>query len=256
MSTNTIFKSNKFSVEIKDNDYRYVHANKTIKKGELLLIEHCYLSKDASFIQTIILESPELFDNLYPRKEKWTEQLLKEEGQTEDIMTLLNEKAQKNMFGFDSRKDKYSVGLDISNFNHSINQNAYVKNKTYIIDENVSVFIMYIISNQEINIDEEITISYGNGYFGEDVCIHNNMHTTEADILVEKIMNQYMQKKKCIDMIIIHICMFYGLYMVKDDLICPTKRFMKTLNAEFSIQNLEKWIYEKEVYYKYLLSAF
>ena len=44
--------------------------------------------------------------------------------------------------------------------------------------------------------------------------------------------------------------------MVKDDLICPTKRFMKTFNREFTMQNLEIWLYEKKVYYKYLLSAF
>ena len=254
MTTNTIFKSNKFSVEIKDNDYRYVRAKKQIKKGDLLLVEHCYLTKNISDLPNFILHSPELFDNLYPRKEKWTEQLLSEEGQTDDFMTLIYEKAQKNAFGICYRKDKYCLGLDISNFNHAISPNAYVKNKTYFIDENVSVFIMYLISDQEINIDEEITISYGNAYFGDNACLidYGNV-LTEADILVEKIMNQYIRKKICIDIILKHIAMFHGLYILPDDLICPTTRFMKTFNKEPTFENLGKWIYEKQVYYEKLL---
>ena len=113
---------------------------------------------------------------------------------------------------------------------------------------------MYLITDKEINIDEEITISYGNAYFGEDACIINyDNHIIEADILVEKILNQYIQKQKCIDMIVKHISMFYGLYILSDELICPSKRFMKTFNKEVTFENIEKWIYEKEVYYKNLL---
>ena len=85
MLTNSVYKSNKFSVELRENDYRYVKSNKPIKKGELLLIEHCYLSKTADIIQTLIINYHELFDNLFPRNKKWTEKILLEEGQTKEI---------------------------------------------------------------------------------------------------------------------------------------------------------------------------
>jgi hypothetical protein len=251
MTSNTVFQSNKWLVGVRKDDYRYVEANKNIKKGELLLIEHCYLSKRVESLPNIILYSPELFDNLFPRNEKWKEELLIEKGQTKDIINLINEKAQKNSFMV--AKDKYSVGLNISNFNHSTSPNAYVKSNTYIIDENVSLFIMYIISDKEINVDEEITISYGNGYFGDNM--HINDYTTitiEADILVQKIMKQYIHKKICINMIVKHISMFYGLY-IYHDLVCPTTRFI-TKFKELTHENIDKWLYEKELYYKILLS--
>ena len=247
-STNTIFKSNKISFQTKENDYRYVKAHKAINETELILIEHCYMCKDINFMRNVILNSPELFNNLYPRKENWTEKIITEEGQTTDIMELVTEKAQKNMFGVGSN-DYYLIGLDISKFNHSTAPNAYVKYRQCIIDENVSVVILYVISDKSIDIGEEITFSYGNNYFSENVNYNYNTEIKEANILVEKIMCQYLQKVLCIDIIINHICIYDGLYLINNDLICPTKRFMKTFDKEFTIENLEKWINDKKVYY-------
>jgi hypothetical protein len=253
MLTNSVYKSNKFSVELRENDYRYVKSNKTIKKGELLLIEHCYLSKTADIIQTLIINYHELFDNLFPRNKKWTEKILLKEGQTEEIMNLVYEKAQKNMFR--CGENKYSIALEASNFNHSTTPNAYVKNLTYNIDENVSVFIVYIISSEEININEEITVSYGNAYFGDNADIINYSNViTDGDVLVHKIMSNYIHEKKCLEIIINHIGIFHGLYILGDDLVCPSKRFMKTLNKEPTLVNILQWIYEKKIYYNKLVN--
>lgn len=261
MTTNTIYKSPKYSVETKDNDYRYVEAKKQIKKGELLLVEHCHLSERKENIPNIILHDRKLFDNLYPRTEKkWTENLLSGEGKTADIYDLAYDKANKNMFCLDPKMDKHVIGLDISNFNHSSKPKAYVKHKRVIIDENVSVFILYVISDQDINIDEEITISYGYGsnHFGDPCMIDYANVITEADILVEKIMRQYLQKQICLDIIVKHISVFYGLYIVCNDdiLLCQTERFMKTFNngEAFTVENMNKWVYEKTLYYHNLIS--
>jgi len=262
MTTNTIYKSPKYSVETKDNDYRYVQAKKQIKKGELLLVEHCHLSESRKNISSIILHDCKLFDNLFPRKEKWTEKLLSEEGQTVDICDLVYDKANKNMFCYDSKMDKYVIGLDISNFNHSSKPNAYVKNKTVIIDKNVSVFISYVISDQDINIDEEIKISYGYGldYFSDPCMIDYSNVVTEVDILVEKIMRQYLHKQTCLDIIVKHISIFHGLYIVCNDgiLLCQSKRFMKTFNngQEFTLEDMNNWVYEKTLYYHNLISYY
>ncbi len=247
-STNTVFKNeNKFSLEIKDDDYRYVKAKKTIKKGELLLVEHCYLSKKLDFIRNIISHSPELFNNLYPRKEKWTEET--EEGRTEDFAKLVTEKAQKNAFVHDNR---YSVGFEISNFNHSTNPNACVRTQAYIIDENVSVYILFVFAVKNIKKGKEITISYGKSYFDDDACeIDYGLVTTKTTNLVHEIMAKYLRTETCLDMVVNHISIFYGLYILSDGTVCPTRRFTETFNIDLSLPSIINWLYEKRVeYYK------
>ena len=67
-TTNTILKNKKITFEIKDDDYRFVKSTQRIKQGELILIEHCPSVDDINIIPNIILNSPELFDNLYQEK--------------------------------------------------------------------------------------------------------------------------------------------------------------------------------------------
>jgi len=255
MTTHAVFQSGKFLVATKANDYRYVHAKNPIKKGELLLAEHCYVSKDIKVIQHIVLASAELFDNLYPRKEKWTEQLLSAEGRTQDVWNLVLEKAQKNVFGI--KESRFVVGLIISNFNHSTNPNASVKFTNYDIDETVSVFIPYVVADRNINIDEEITISYGKSYFGDDAPeFDNSLVITQADILVDRINRQYMRKQICLEMVVKHVSLFYGLYVLNHDLVCHTTRFIETFNMQPTLENVYKWMHEQAACYKKKLSAF
>ena len=252
MATHTIFKSNSISLKTKDNDYRYVTAKNHIKKGELLLMEHCYTNTTLDSMTNAILMNNKLFNNLYPRKEQWTVKLLSKEGQTEDIKSLLTEKAQKNVFG--SQSNDYSVCLEISNFNHSTTPNAFVKRQKYVIDENTTLFIMCLSSINEINIGEEIFISYGKDYFGDNSCICDYSYTTNVDVLVTRIMQQYLQSESCRYIIINHVSASHGLYF-DDDSLYPTNRFLTTFKNDITSENIYGWIKEKNDYYEKLLSS-
>ena len=255
MTTNIVFKSNNFSIETKGDDYRYVKSNKTIKKGELLLIEHCYVSETLEFLKKIVTSDSELFNNLFPRSKKWNEQFISEEELTEDIENLVKEKVLKNAFRTYSKE--YSIALECSNFNSSIIPNAITKNYSIDIDEIYSVFYVCIISIKEINIDEEITISYGGSYFRDErdkICVPNyDIITKESENLVKKIMNQYIHTKKCLDIIVTHISLFDGLNILRYDRIILSKRFMEILKKEATDENISRWIIEKKIYYGFKL---
>ena len=120
-TTNTILKKN-ITFETKDDEYRFVKSTQRIKQGDLILIEHCPSVDDLNMLPNIILNSPELFDNLYPRKISWNKSFIQEPNN--EITELCHEKANKNSFGIDGR---FNIGLDISNFNHSNTPNASVK---------------------------------------------------------------------------------------------------------------------------------
>ena len=241
--TNTIFKSNKISFETKDADYRYVKSINNIKQGELLLIEHCYCNEDFDIIPDVIRTSPELFDNLYPRTVPWNESFM--EKLTSELAELCREKAQKNSFG---DKGIYSIGLDISRFNHSNTPTAsvnYLSNSFKDIE--VTCYLQYVYANCDININEEITIWYGKKYFGE------NIEYIEPPFKIENkyintIASQYIRKDVCSNIIGNHICIYYGLYLL-NDMIYPTNRFLKYFTEnekkECTKKNIINWVLEK-----------
>ena len=94
------------------------------------------------------------------------------------------------MFG---KEDNYSICLEISIFNHSTSPNAYVKNITCDIGFEVPIVIVYIKSNRLIKKDEEITIWYGNKYFGEKE-EEIKLNEKPIDELLEKIVKEYICK--------------------------------------------------------------
>jgi hypothetical protein len=240
--TNTIFKSNKILFETKDDDYRYVKSTSNIKQGEILLIEHCYCNEDFDIIPDVIRTSPELFDNLYPRTMPWTESFMDEP--TSELAELCREKAQKNSFG---DKGMFSIGLDISRFNHSNTPTAsvnYLSNGRK--DVEVKCYLQYVYAHCDINIDEEITIWYGKKYFGE------NIEYIEPTFKIEKnyintIASQYVKKDICSNIMGNHMCIYYGLYLV-NDMICPTNRFLKYFTEnekkECNMKNIANWVLE------------
>jgi hypothetical protein len=166
--TNTILKSKKMSFETKDGDYKYVKAIKNIMRGELLLIEHCYSTENNYMLSSVILHSPELFNNLHPRKMAWNENFIGKT--TNELSELCLEKAQKNSFGHNGL---FIIGQDISNFNHSNTPNACVKYQNCRVTDTMFVSLLFAYSVCDINIDEEITIWYScgyiNEYFGENI---------------------------------------------------------------------------------------
>lgn len=249
---NTIYKSKKISVETKNDDYRYVKTLEEIRKGEVILIEHCYSTNNINRISHVIQNSPELFNNLYPRKVNWDESIIG--NPTNEIFELCHEKAQKNMFG---TNNIYAIGLDISNFNHSTTPNATVKYCRFKINKKLYCFIQYIYSHDIINKNEEITISYGNEYFGDNI---NNepIEFKLKDNYIEKIVEQYLKKDICKNIMFNHMCISYGIYFVKD-IICPTDRFIKyytnTFGKIFNMENTLEWImqFRLQFYYEYHL---
>jgi hypothetical protein len=247
--TNTIFKSKKISFETNDDDYRFVKTLKNIKKGELLLIEHCYNTDKFEIIPKAIQNSPELFNNLYPRKMSWNESFVT--NPTSEISDICIEKAEKNSFGGNGH---FSVGLDISKFNHSNKPNSRVEYcGARVIDEEVYCRVLYVYSTRDINIDEEITIWYSNGYiqtyFGENID-QEYEHSFELEkVYIEKILTQYLSKEISRTILFNHLCIYYGLYLT-NDMICHTKRFLeyftKKFKKEYNNQNIIQWLTENK----------
>jgi len=250
--TNTIYKSKKISFETKNDDYRYVNTLEEIRQGELILIEHCYSTNKNERLAHVIQNSPKLFNNLYPRKINWDESMI--QNITDDVSKLCCEKTQKNAFGIN---EMFTIGLDISKFNHSITPNATVKYNDFKIRKDISCFIIYIYSHDTIKINEEITISYGNAYFGDN--IKNEPAEFKLDgNYIKKIVEQYLKKDICKNIIFNHICISYGIYFI-NDMICPTKRFFEYFTNNFreecNLENIKNWIikFKKQFDIEYLL---
>ena len=234
--TNTIL-SNKIDFNTKDSDYRYVTAKYNIKKDDLLLIEHVYSSNDLSIMEYTVSKNKELYDNLYPRFEKWTKNTMFNKD------NYAGEKVQKNSFKID--KKNFMIGLNVSWFNHSSNFNAIVTQIQCEIVEKVKLTLIYVIAHKNINKGEEIFIWYGNNYFSE-----NNKINCKYNInykLLSKIFYQYVSKKKCLNIYLNNVFAQYGLYIL--DEIVVTKRFLtffkKTFpNLEITNYNIIKWSIE------------
>ena len=212
----------------------------------MILIEHCPSVDDINIIPNIILNSPELFDNLYPRKISWNESFIQEPNN--EITELCHEKAEKNLFGMNGI---FMIGLDISNFNHSNTPNASVKRTIINIsdDPKIRCALMYVYAHRDININEEITIWYSTGYIKEyftNENIEKYIPTFELENnYIQNIAMQYIGKEICKNIILKHMCMHYGLYL-HHDMVCPTKRFgeyfTKYTKKECNIQNITYWL--------------
>ena len=247
--TNTIFKSNKISFETTKDDYRSVKAVKEINIGEILLIEHCYASNNFNHLSNVVIYSQELFNNLYPRKMLWDEETIIN-NIPDEIIDLCAEKIQKNCF---KRDGKYAIGLDISNFNHSISANATATCVDVNVEQIVCCFISYVYAHKFINIGEEINIYYNkNIYFGDG----DTIETANVDVefklsnhYINKIVLQYVKKDICKHIVLKHICIYYGLYITNDTIFYSKKLqeyFTKTIKKECNHQNIKIWLIQME----------
>jgi len=150
------------------NDYYKVVANKIIRKDTVILVEHCCCNDNLNDEMFSNISSNEiLFNELYPRNGQiWKQDYLLECNN--EITELVYDKIKKNCFG-DSKK--YVLGLTVSKFNHSNNNNAVAlfRNihlnlhdyKSDFIHNNNYTSMCFVIAVKDINIGDEIFISYG-----------------------------------------------------------------------------------------------
>jgi hypothetical protein len=248
--TNTVFKSPKISFEVKGDDYRFVKSTRNIRKGELLLIEHCFCTENNAILHTVIKSYSELFNNLYPRKLVWSENIA--ESKSKEIDDLCSEKGQKNCFGAD---DGYStIGVDISNFNHSNTPNAVTKNQKYdfVSDKVPSCNLTYVYSQNDIGADTEITIYYSNEYinkhFGENITEEYKPSFELEKHYIKNIGIQYIKKDICKNILFHHCCINYGIYFISSELYLMTPRFIefftKKIKKEPITENIMQWCFD------------
>lgn len=245
--TNTIFKSDKISFDTKDDDYRFVKAVQNIKKGELLLVEHVYCSKNIKTMASVILSSPELFNNLYPRNIPWNVNILIEP--TSEIWDLTYEKIEKNAFKTD---DLFFIGLSTPIFNHASEPNSCVSSSVSIIeDTDVHSALQYVYSSQDISINEEVTIWYGskrNNEFGGNNQEYNIPFKLENSVIRDTHL-QYSKTEIYRQIMFNHICIYYGLYLINNK-ICPSPRFVEyftdKIKKDCNEENIMEWMNEQK----------
>jgi hypothetical protein len=231
-STYTIFKNRKISFEKRENDYRYVKANEDINEHELLLVEHVITKDDLYKLGSHVKFDDDLLKNLYPRNE--TDILI--DKNDNNITEIVFEKVQKNAFGKDNI---YTLGKDISLFNHSINPNCIVSyNDILIPDLEYEIErINYVYSIKKIKKEEELFIYYGKNYFGDKEEIIINY--IDSNYLVKNIIKKYTEKQIFKKIMLNHICAYYGIYF-NNNRIVLTPRVKETIKENYVI-----WIFKK-----------
>jgi len=223
-TTYTIFKNRKISFEVKENDYKYVKANNNINEYELLLIEHTITTSSLEKLASFIKFDDDLLKNLYPRKDI---DILLEKNNDKEIDKICFEKVQKN--AFNNNNGTYTIGKDISSFNHSINFNCacveyYIKHQDL---EYTNESINYIYSLKKINFNDELLINYGNKYFNEpEEKIKFNY--INSSYLVSNIIKKYIEKEIYKKIAFNHICGYYGIYYNNDNIVITPRSFKTT----------------------------
>lgn len=134
-----------------ENNYKSVIAVNDIAFGELLIIEHA-LSSTADICQTIIEHNEYLFDEYYPRKEKWID--------NNERQPNSREKINHNSFAHD-KGDNLIMGDMIVKINHSCDQNCAVFFREDYNISGTSILFIELYSIRKIKRDTELTISYG-----------------------------------------------------------------------------------------------
>lgn len=151
--TKVLFESRSIVSETNKNGDRSIKATKKINEGSLLLVEQI-LAANLTVASIIVRFTPELFNTLTPRTNIDRKELLKDHL-SPVLKKLIMKKIEKNTFK--GPGTTFYLGNRISNFNHKAQPNAIVvKNDVDSID---TCFTIIAIKN--IDIGEEITISYG-----------------------------------------------------------------------------------------------
>lgn len=241
-NTYSIFKSSKIACH-NTPESKYVKATEDIEEGDILLMEHCYAATNMNSIISVFKFDPDLYDNLHPRKDTWREEMLTDDSK--ELEMNYAEKAQNNLFGLQNGK-YFVLGNEISNFNHNTAPNSYMS-FIYDIDKKLEqpFFILYVISDRKIKKGEEVTIWFGDNFsLGKE---YKSNEDTLKPKYIDKIhtkINEYLKTDTCKRILFKHLCMFNGLYLVKDIKV-TTPRFIeyftRTTKTPCDNKNIGKW---------------
>ena len=234
----TIYKNNKIEY-INENDYWMIKCKKEIKKGEIILLEHCFCEnkKESSIKNKMIVKiNEELYNELYPRENRWEEEY--KYSKESKLNEKINEKVLKNCF--DSEQG-IVLGYNISKINHSKNLNAKVFEHTIEIGKDIHTKILNVEAVKDIKEGEEIFITYGKGNrFGEEIELREDEGIKEQNKLIEKIIDQYIKKDIFKRTILIQLCIIeFGLYLLEDEIIM-TPRFEELYKNIFNEDEMDK----------------
>lgn len=209
---NTVYKNPKLTFLNNKN----VISNKDIKKGELLLIEHCVSNK--LNLNESLKYQKDLYNKLYPFNAIWNVNILN------DNNDIIDEKINLNSFKIN---DLIILGQDISNFkinNQCANVYSWVSN--YNITLNIDSIFVSIIAGKDIKENEEIILEY----LGDiDETKHN---------IIPRIIEQYFKKDVFNIITLNQVSNYHGLYMI-DDLINTTQKFMDFIKNEYGDFNMD-----------------
>jgi hypothetical protein len=150
----TLHKSDKVKFN-NDEKYHSVKSNYSMKKFSIILIEHCICESDKNIVIRQLIKCHEfLFNSLYPRTIKWTNDIPNREDN--EIMNIINQKMENNCFENDSC---YVLGNEISYFNHSNEPNCKVYMQPFNINGCITR-IAFVILLKDIEPNEELFIEY------------------------------------------------------------------------------------------------
>lgn len=241
MSVFPVFISELISFATKEGDYRYVLATRDIRQGELLLVEHCYSAPSFDKLATVIKATPRLFNELCPRTVLWDSSIPVDSS--ERVAALCKEKTIHNAFGHEGM---HLIGVHATKFNHSDEPNATVKIVQCRLREiEVTCNFIYVYANKDICAGQEVCIWYGNQFFGGCAPF---VDSVELDRKYNRVAQDYLSTSVCKQIIVEHICVGHGLYVV-DDTFLMTPAFVQFFNQsvkkDASVENIQKWIIEQ-----------
>lgn len=243
--TNTVYKNSKCSFYRRSSGYKYVTASSDIKKGELILLEHCFycMKDEAESMVNMLRFNRDFYNELCPRTSEWNDRCIT----TTEYDELLLTKMEDNCF-IDG--NYVIIGKDISWFNHSKNANSYVRCE-HINFSTFSSIAMSVIAGRNIYAGSELCVSYGKDVtfaIKEPKQITNKMEKFVMDDrdgeLARSILKQYKSKQICRDIIKNHVCLNQGFYRL-GKLVAPTEKFSKfieNLHGAYTEENVDTWL--------------
>ena len=250
-TTNVVCRHKFIQYEIKDNDNRCITCTGHINKNDIILMEHCFVAPfDDKTNKTthMVAWNIELFDSLFPRKEKWKEEFILNENEnkiSQHINDLIHEKITCNAFGYETNELK--IGNKASWINHNDNPNAFCYEERVDKQLPIPIVCICLIALEDIKCGEEITISYGNYAFDDfgkvikkedDGKYKKNYPTKQTKDAIHCFFDNYLLTEEFKDLAVKHMCIDNGLNYVNDIIGC-SKRFVEFITTKYGIFTIE-----------------